>query len=304
MPLGDYRTKNELWSELQSSKLAPAIPSVCDSLPDGPDHPEVAANLNDIGNAHGALGDPRTKKDFLERVLKIEERHFGADRPEVAATLNDIGNALGRLSHKERIMERAFNLQSSLQQFLLCAIVSPTGRTIQKSQQLSTTSAMPMEPWETLAQRRTFWSESWRLKSGTSVLTVQKSQQLSTTSAMPLGDYRTKNELWSELQSSKLAPAIPSVCDSLPDGPDHPEVAATLNDIGNAHGALGDPRTKKDFLERVLKIEERHFGADRPEVAATLNDIGNALGRLSHKERIMERASIFKAHSSNSFCVR
>ena len=209
MPLGDYRTKNELWSELQSSKLAPAIPSVCDSLPDGPDHPEVAATLNDLGNAHGALGDPRTKKDFLERVLKIEERHFGADRPEVAATLNDIGNALGRLSHKERIMER----------------------------------------------------------------------------------------------SSKLAPAIPSVCDSLPDGPDHPEVAATLNDLGNAHGALGDPRTKKDFLERVLKIEERHFGADRPEVAATLNDIGNALGRLSHKERIMERASIFKARSSNSFCA-
>ena len=136
------------------------------------------------------------------------------------------------------------------------------------------------------------------------MLTAQKSQQLSTTSAMPLGDYRTKNELWSELQSSKLAPAIPSVCDSLPDGPDHPEVAATLNDLGNAHGALGDPRTKKDFLERVLKIEERHFGADRPEVAATLNDIGNALGRLSHKERIMERASIFKARSSNSFCVR
>ena len=136
---------------------------MCDSLPDGPDHPEVAATLNDLGNAHGDLGDYRTKKDFLERVLKIEEQHFGAD---------------------------------------------------------------------------------------------------------------------------------------------HPEVAATLNDLGNAHGALEDPRTKKDFLERVLKIEERHFGADHPEVAATLNDIGNALGRLSHKEEIMERVLIFKARSSNSFCVR
>ena len=70
------------------------------------------------------------------------------------------------------------------------------------------------------------------------------------------------------------------MCDSLPDGPDRPEVAATLNDLGNAHGALGDPRTKKDFLERVLKIEERHFGADHPEVAATLNDLGNAHGAL------------------------
>ncbi len=86
----------------------------------GPDHPEVAATLNNLGNAHVALGDHRTKKEVLERVLKIEEQHF----PEVTATLLNLGNVhgalgdLGRLSQKE-LLGRAL-IQSSPQQFLLC----------------------------------------------------------------------------------------------------------------------------------------------------------------------------------------
>ena len=67
-------------------------------------------------------------------------------------------------------------------------------------------------------------------------------------------------------------------------GPDHPEVAATLNNLAVAHGALGDHYTQKDFLGRALKIREKHFGADHPEVALTLNNLANAhydLGRTS-----------------------
>ena len=63
-------------------------------------------------------------------------------------------------------------------------------------------------------------------------------------------------------------------------GPDHLEVAATLNGLASAHGALGDYGTKKGLLERALKIKEQHFGPDHPKVAATLNDLGNAHGAL------------------------
>ena len=63
-------------------------------------------------------------------------------------------------------------------------------------------------------------------------------------------------------------------------GPDHPKVATTLNNLGMAHGALGDHRTEKDLLVRALKIKEQHFGPDHPEVAATLDNLGNAHGAL------------------------
>ena len=74
------------------------------------------------------------------------------------------------------------------------------------------------------------------------------------------------------------------MCDSLPDGPDHPEVAATLNDLGNAHGALGDYRTVKYLLERALRILTGHFGPDHPHVAIVqqnLDAVSSHLGNLN-----------------------
>ena len=41
----------------------------------------------------------------------------------------------------------------------------------------------------------------------------------------------------------------------------------TLGSLGNAYGALGDAKQKKELLERALVIEERHYGKEHPEVA-------------------------------------
>ena len=96
-------------------------------------------------------------------------------------------------------------------------------------------------------------------------------------------------------------------------GRDHPEVAITLMNLGNAYYQLGDyakardlqerslaikerataasgsgpdmmnlgNRTangdhakKRDMLERALAIDERAYGRDHPEVAATLANLG------------------------------
>ena len=76
-------------------------------------------------------------------------------------------------------------------------------------------------------------------------------------------------------------------------GPEHPEVARTLNNLSNAHGALREHRTQKDVLERALKIIEQHSGPDHPQVAATLNNLGTAhgdLGDYNTKKDFLERA--------------
>ena len=63
-------------------------------------------------------------------------------------------------------------------------------------------------------------------------------------------------------------------------GSEHPKVATTLNNLGIAHGALGDYHTEKELMERALKIEEQHFGPDHPKVAQTLSNLSNAHGAL------------------------
>jgi hypothetical protein len=61
-------------------------------------------------------------------------------------------------------------------------------------------------------------------------------------------------------------------------GKNHVEVAITLTNLGNAHGALGNARTKREMLERALRIKEAHYGPDHPLVATILRSLSNAHG--------------------------
>jgi hypothetical protein len=51
---------------------------------------QVSAQLSD---ALGALGDAAKQRELLERVLCIQEAHYGPDHTEVAITLTNLGNA-------------------------------------------------------------------------------------------------------------------------------------------------------------------------------------------------------------------
>ena len=47
----------------------------------GPDHPEVATDVNNLGGVLRALGDHVGAKAAYERALKIAEAVFGPDHP-------------------------------------------------------------------------------------------------------------------------------------------------------------------------------------------------------------------------------
>ena len=70
--------------------------------------------MNNLANAYGCLGDPRKKKDLLERALKIEEKHYGREHFEVAKILGNLGNAYGDLGEhnkKKDLLERALEIK-------------------------------------------------------------------------------------------------------------------------------------------------------------------------------------------------
>ena len=76
-------------------------------------------------------------------------------------------------------------------------------------------------------------------------------------------------------------------------GKKHPQVAATLTNLGNACGALGDANQQKNLLERALVIYENYYGKIRLEVGITCLHLGKAwgvLGNVSQEKILLERA--------------
>ena len=59
-------------------------------------------------------------------------------------------------------------------------------------------------------------------------------------------------------------------------GPDHPEVAITLTNLGVANNNLGNYTKAMDYLERALKINEQFYGPDHLKTAITLSNLADS----------------------------
>jgi tetratricopeptide (TPR) repeat protein len=79
----------------------------------GPDHPEVATDVNNLGGVLRALGDLAGAKKSYERALQIDEKVYGPDHPEVATDVNNLGGVLedlGDLAGAKKSYERALKI--------------------------------------------------------------------------------------------------------------------------------------------------------------------------------------------------
>ena len=84
----------------------------------GPNHPNVATNLNNLASVLQELGELQHARDLFERSLKIDEAAFGPNHPKVAMRLNNLAGVLkdlGELQHTRDLFERSLGI---LRQFL------------------------------------------------------------------------------------------------------------------------------------------------------------------------------------------
>lgn len=68
-------------------------------------------------------------------------------------------------------------------------------------------------------------------------------------------------------------------------GPDHPDLAATLNNLAGVLSEAGDYAAARPLYERALSIQERVLGPDHPDVAVTLFWLAGTLWRVGDFER-------------------
>jgi tetratricopeptide (TPR) repeat protein/CHAT domain-containing protein len=76
-------------------------------------------------------------------------------------------------------------------------------------------------------------------------------------------------------------------------GPDHPDVARSLNNLANLLLLVGDYTGARPCFERALAIQEKALGPDHPDVARSLNNLANLLddtGDYARARQLYERA--------------
>ena len=74
-------------------------------------------------------------------------------------------------------------------------------------------------------------------------------------------------------------------------GEDHPEIAASLNSLGNIARRRGRYREAEALHRQALDLKVRHLGPEHPEVAGTLTALASHLsGRPAESEELYERA--------------
>ncbi len=57
-------------------------------------------------------------------------------------------------------------------------------------------------------------------------------------------------------------------------GSDHPDVAASYNNIGNVYDSLGKCEEALEYYQKALEIDIKVSGQDHPDVASSIKNIG------------------------------
>jgi tetratricopeptide (TPR) repeat protein len=82
----------------------------------GPEHPEVASDVSNLGGVLHDQGDLAGARACYERALKIGEATYGPDHPNVAACVNNLGSVLrdqGELAGARACCERALKIDEA-----------------------------------------------------------------------------------------------------------------------------------------------------------------------------------------------
>jgi tetratricopeptide (TPR) repeat protein len=82
-----------------------------------PEHPDTAANLNDLGFLLQIQGDPTGARPLLERALAIREKVLGPEDPDTAESLSNLGlllQAENNLTGATPLLERALAIREKV----------------------------------------------------------------------------------------------------------------------------------------------------------------------------------------------
>jgi eukaryotic-like serine/threonine-protein kinase len=230
----------------------------------GPEHADVLATLNALGNLEYDQGDYPRAEDTLREALALKRKTHGAEHPEVARALNSLGSVRlrrGDLAGAQALYSESLEMRRRL--------LGPDHPDVARSLH---NLALVAHDLGDLAQAEALHRESLAVKRrihGEAHPDVARSLTNLATVLYSRGDFTGAVSLLRDglERQRKLL------------GPDHPDVGRSLNNLANVLLERGDYAEAEPLYRESVAIGRKALGGDHAELAISLDNLGVVLTR-------------------------
>eukprot|EP00058_Branchiostoma_floridae_P016556 XP_002602044.1 hypothetical protein BRAFLDRAFT_94455 [Branchiostoma floridae] len=255
-------------------------------------HPDIASLLGNIGSCWSKLGDQIEALNYLEQSLEMTKAIYGETKahPDIAGLLDKIGLCWSKLGDQRKAI-RYHKLSIKMEK----AVYGETAEHSNIAASLNNIGSC----WRYLGNQRKairYHEQSLKMKKAIYGETTAHPDIAASLNNIAncwgdLGDLR-KATRYNE-QSMKMWKTIHDTEDEesyLGEATPHPDIAASLNNIGSCWGDLGDKRKALKYYEQSLKMKKAIYGetTPHPDIAASLNNIGSCWGDLGDKRKALK----------------
>ena len=249
----------------------------------GPDHPNVAASLNNLASLYEDQGRYADSEPLFKRSLAIREKALGPDHPDVARTLSNLGSLYtnqGRYAGAEPLFKRSLAIrEKALGPNHPDVAMSLNNLAVLYTNEGRYADAEPLFKRSLAIRDKTLGPDHPAVATALNNMAEFYSRQSRYADAEPL----FKRSF--AIREKTL-------------GPDHPDVAASLNSLGGLYYKQGHYAEAERLYKRSLVIYEKALGPDHPNVANTLNNLAflyDNQGRYADTEPLYKRSLAIRA---------
>jgi tetratricopeptide (TPR) repeat protein len=244
----------------------------------GPDHPEVAEALGNLGQAQLRLWELEEAHTSIERALAVFQTNYGPRHLEVARALSNLSVVqmrLGELWKARRSIKRVLAIYRKVYDSRHPEIVK-------------TFVNLGMIQMRLGELGKAQGSIKHALDISESADNPDRAQIAKALSALGAVQLRMRKLGEAQVGLERALQISKEIYD-----PDHPEVASVLIILGAVQMRLGEPERARKSLEQAREIKAAAYGSDHPELISTLLELGTVqlgLGELREARESIKHA--------------
>ena len=244
----------------------------------GPNHPDTANSLNNLGALLDSQGDFDGAKPYYERALAIHEKVLGPNHPDTALSLNNLGfllRAQGDLDGAKPYYQRALAIHEK--------VLGPNHPKTALS--LNNLGAL-LDSQGDFDGAKPYYQRALAIHE--KVLGPNHPK-----TALSLNNLGALLDSQGDFDGAKPYYQRALAIREKVLGPNHPKTALSLNNLGFLLQAQGDLDGAKPYYQRALAINEKVLGPNHPDTALSLNNLGfllRAQGDLDGAKPYYQRA--------------